>query len=538
MYKVLLVDDEALIREAISENIPWEELGFSFMGACENGRQAIEVFKFEQPELLLTDINMPFVDGIELTKFVYENYPDTKVIIISGYDEFEYAKQAVRYQVLEYMLKPVTPAELIGTLTHVKKMFDEKKQSRNDMKKIRSAYMSSLPVIESRYLHHILFGITNDSKLTDKEKEFRETLKADCYNITMVEADSLEPFTGQYEDVKDELALFAIYNITAELVVRRGCGIVFQTMPEKTAILFMGDDPKELRAEMKEVLQEVREAIMKFLKIQVTIAVGKIVFALGELTDSYADTKTALEYRYMLGGNRIIESEDCEKNNGSVKAIDIFDIAGKIAGAIRRNQEKEMERLAQDFTAQMKENYIDRNRSIVYTQNLVLFVLTLLDLDKELAEEIYACEQRFLSVIYDTDNLDELTGLMLKFFYCIAEHMFLGKDSYRRNQTRLALEYIEKNYADSKVSLNSVCTALAMSTSYFSSVFKNYTGETFIEALTKKRIEKAKAFLEQSGKRTYEIAGLVGFSDAHYFSAAFKKATGKTPREYAKEFKK
>lgn len=101
----------------------------------------------------------------------------------------------------------------------------------------------------------------------------------------------------------------------------------------------------------------------------------------------------------------------------------------------------------------------------------------------------------------------------------------------------LALEYIEKNYADSEVSLNSVCSALAMSTSYFSAVFKNHTGETFIEALTKKRIEKAKALLEQTGKRTYEIAELVGFSDAHYFSVAFKKATGKTPREYAKEFR-
>lgn len=101
----------------------------------------------------------------------------------------------------------------------------------------------------------------------------------------------------------------------------------------------------------------------------------------------------------------------------------------------------------------------------------------------------------------------------------------------------LALDYIEKNYADSDVSLNSICDELAMSTSYFSSVFKHHTGETFIEALTKKRMEKARALLEQSGKRTYEIAELVGFSDAHYFSIAFKKATGKTPREYAKEFK-
>ena len=118
MYKVLLVDDEALIREAISENIQWEELGFSFMGACENGKQAIEMIEKEQPNLLLTDINMPFVDGMELTKFVYENYPDTKVIVISGFDEFEYAKNAVKYQVLEYILKPITPMEFLETFSN------------------------------------------------------------------------------------------------------------------------------------------------------------------------------------------------------------------------------------------------------------------------------------------------------------------------------------------------------------------------------------------------------------------------------------
>ena len=204
MYKVLLVDDEALIREAISENIQWEEMGFSFMGACENGKQAIEVIEKEQPNLLLTDINMPFVDGMELTKYVYENYPDTKVIIISGFDEFEYAKNAVKYQVLEYILKPITPMEFLETLRRVKKMLDEKRESQRDMKKIRSAYVSNLPALQGRYLHHLLSGTADYSKLIEKQEELRLNLQANCYNTALVEGDSLEPFTKQYANVKDE----------------------------------------------------------------------------------------------------------------------------------------------------------------------------------------------------------------------------------------------------------------------------------------------------------------------------------------------
>ena len=182
MYKVLLVDDEALIREAISENIQWSEMGFHFMGACENGRQAMETIEKEQPDLLLTDINMPFVDGMELTKFVYENYPDTKVIIISGFDEFEYAKNAVKYQVLEYILKPITPREFLETLMRVKEMFDERRESQRDMKKIRSAYVSNLPVVQGRYLYHMLNGTADYSKIKEKQEELRLNLQADYYN--------------------------------------------------------------------------------------------------------------------------------------------------------------------------------------------------------------------------------------------------------------------------------------------------------------------------------------------------------------------
>lgn len=538
MYKVLFADDEAQIREAIRENIPWEELGFSFMGACENGKQAMELLEAGQSDLLLTDIHMPLVDGMELIRFVYENYPDTKVIILSGCESFAYAKQALKYQVLEYLLKPVDFSELVETLTRVKRMFDEKKESRNDMRKIRSAYVSSLPMIQSSYLHHILFGVTNHLKLTDKEKEFRSTLQAECYNIAIVEADSLEPFTGLYEDVKDELALFAIYNIVEEIVTGKGCGIVFETPSEQTAILFMGDNPWELKKVRQEILPEIQRAIRQFLEIRVTIAVGKTVSSLEELSDSYEDTKIALEHRFMLGGNRIIEAEDYGGGDGSSEVVDVFGMAEKIAGAIRRNQETEIVKLAEEFNIQLKECYVDKNRSIVYTQNLVLFVFSLLPIEEKAAKKIRAGEQQFLDRIYETDDLDELSGRTKKFLLYIAECIFHNKDSYCRSQAMLALEYIEKNYADSDVTLNSVCSALAMSTSYFSAVFKNYTGETFVEALTKKRIEKAKALLEQSGKRTYEIAELVGFGDAHYFSVTFKKLTGKTPREYAKQFKK
>ena len=535
MYKVLLVDDETLIREAISENIQWEEMGFSFMGACENGKQAIEAIEKEQPDLLLTDINMPFVDGMELTKFVYENYPDTKVIIISGFDEFEYAKNAVKYQVLEYILKPITPMEFSETLLRVKKMFDERKENQRDMKKIRSAYVSNLPMVQGRYLHNLLNGTVDYSKLQDKQEELRLNLDANCYNTALVEGDNLEPFTSQYANVKDELALFAIYNITAELIASENCGIAFQGIDEKTAILFMGDEEEMLKLKIKQILPKIHQAVEEFLQIQVTIAVGKTVSRLEELPDSFAKTKSALEYKFMLGGNQTIEAEEYEEIRNSAKHVDIFEWASQIATTIRTNKIEEIAQRTEQFIEQVKTSYVNKNRSFVYVQNLVLSVINLLELPEELEEEIYGQERNFMKQIYECENLDEIELRLRGTFRYICNLMSNQRDSYGKRQAMMALEYIEKNYADSTVSLNSVCTALAMSTSYFSSIFKNYTGETFIESLTKKRMEKAKILLEQGNLKTYEIAEAVGYSDAHYFSVAFKKMVGKTPTEYARE---
>lgn len=197
MYKVLLVDDEALIREAISENIPWEEMGFELIASCENGREAMERMKEVTPDLLLTDIYMPYVDGIELARYVNENHPDTKTVIISGYDEFEYAKQAVRYQVMEYILKPVTPSELAEVLLRAKKSLDERYARTKTLKKLQGAYISNRPFLRGRFLNSLLRGNERPESLKDKMTELGISLPGAFFNTAIVEGDDLSPFLNQ-----------------------------------------------------------------------------------------------------------------------------------------------------------------------------------------------------------------------------------------------------------------------------------------------------------------------------------------------------
>ena len=210
----------------------------------------------------------------------------------------------------------------------------------------------------------------------------------------------------------------------------------------------------------------------------------------------------------------------------------------RICLAIRSGKKEDVSEEIRGFTSALRKSCLTRNRSIFHVQNLILSVMNELDLAALNDEEILKEERELMNTVYARNHLSEVEEVLIAFCSCLAENFRDEKDSYCKRQALRALDYIEEHYKDTDVTLNSVCSHLAMSTSYFSSIFKNYTGETFIEALTRKRVEKAKFLLENTSRKNYEIACDVGYSDPHYFSNIFKKATGMTPTEYAKKVRK
>jgi two-component system response regulator YesN len=534
MYKVLLVDDEALIREAISENIPWEELGFELIGSCENGREAMEQIPLNPPNLLLTDIYMPYVDGLELARYTHENYPDTKIVIISGYDEFEYAKQAVRYQVMEYILKPMTPAELTEVLVRVRESLDEDNARLKTLKKLRGAYAVHKPLLQARFLNSLLRGRERPEGLEDKMQELEISLPGSIFNTAIVEGDDLTPFLELYPGMRDELVLFSICNISTEIIEQKELGVVFQDMEERTVIILCGNDRAEMEKRMEEALKEIQKTILDLLKVETTICVGVEATDICHLYQSFEKARAVNEMKFLFGGNQILRADlrgEPKKN----LAIDVPHWAERVSMAVKAGDSGEIEQSVRDFAQEIRNAYVNRNRTIMYVQNLLLTVVNTANLTEDKENQIMQEEKELLNRIYTYDHLTDMATDVIGLCNHMAQLLGEQRDSYGKKQAMLAKEYIDSHYMDSDMSLNTVCSYLAMSTSYFSTLFKTYTGETFIEALTRKRMEKAKELLENTSMKAYEIADEVGFSDPHYFSIAFKKATGKTPTEYAKE---
>lgn len=526
------MDDEPLIREAISENTHWSELGYELTGTCRNGREAIERLDREAADLVLTDICMPYVDGMELTRYLYENHKETKVIIISGYDDFEYAKNAVKYQVMDYILKPITAQELAQTLTQVREKLDEEHFQKSSMQRIKTAYMSNLPILRGRFLNSLLMGNVGHQEIQEKLKDYKINLSGEHFMTSLVTGDDLTPFLKQSDEYKSDLAYFAIYNISEEIMDFYGCGVTFQDVDERTVMIFSGGEDIEERA--LKISEEIHDKILKFLNIKSTIGLGRQVGRIQELARSFADAKRTLEYKFVLGGDQVIYAQDLPENQ-ELAGTDMPKFVSWICLAIRSGKPEDVQEAVCGFIKELRKVCLTRNRSIFCIQNLILSIMKDLDLAALSETDILKEERELLNLVYTKEHLSEIGDALVKFCMDLAENFRDEKDSYCKRQAIRALEYIDEHYRDADVTLNSICSYLAMSTSYFSSIFKAYTGETFIESLTKKRMEKAKYLLENTSRKTYEIAGDVGYSDPHYFSSTFKKMTGMTPTEYAKK---
>ena len=279
MYKLLLVDDEILVREAIAGNIHWKELGYELVSTCENGKEAITYIKENKVDVVLTDVCMPFIDGIELSKYIHINNLEIDVIIFSGYNEFEYAQKAIRYGVSEYLSKPITSYELSEVLINLKKRLDKKKEIENEFKKINKSYFKNLILIQSKIIKNLIMG----NELEESRKEIEEygiNIDYLAYRVAIIEIDI---YSDSYNTDKDkikqgDMKSFVIYNISNEIIKRYNAGEVCKGDNNRAFILLWTNSPREFSNIISKIFEEIQEEVFKFSELTITISIGEDVY--------------------------------------------------------------------------------------------------------------------------------------------------------------------------------------------------------------------------------------------------------------------
>ncbi len=534
MYKVLLVEDEVLVREAITENIAWNEIELQLLAACKNGKEAIEIIGKEVPDIVITDICMPYVDGMQLSKYIYENYPETKIIIFSGYDEFDYAKQALQYKVEEYLLKPITATELTELLINIKNKIDRQRREKNDMRKMRGVYYKHLTTIRSQILNDLILGNKKEEEYRDEMKESGIELSKKYFKVIVIETKMCYGSNFATGDNHNQSALlsFAIYNIVSEIMNAQSLGIAFQSKDKRTVIIFESNLSQAFENEVRTVCQLIQDKIKNYLQIHTIIGIGKEVEALSKIYLSYEEAYGLTQYSYLFGYNFMISQKEVALLR---KEIDTSDNIEALLLQVKKQSDEGVELELDRLLQEIKKAYLRKEEVFIIMQNIMIETKEILRLTGVEKKTIEGNDEKWLYAFEKKENIQEAFEVMNKYLSFIMKQIYkLGEDNGKK-QSLLALDYIEKNYQNSELTLQILCKYLSISPSYFSAVFKKETGETFVEVLTKKRMEVAKNLLKYTSLRNYEIAERVGFSDSHYFSQTFKKFVGKTPKEYAKE---
>jgi two-component system response regulator YesN len=531
MYKILIADDEANVREGIRDNLNWHELGFEVVGDFENGLEVIQALEQLQPDVVLTDINMPFVDGLEVSRYLFEHFPHTKVIILTGYDEFDYAQQALKLKVHDYILKPNTAYELRLILTRLKEELDEEARQTKDLSNIKQRLRESLPLVRERFLNQLISGSMREGELKEKLAYLELHLQGLHFLVAVIDADDHGELEKFYPESESELLYFAVFNISEEIITKYDGGVIFQNNNEKTIAILSADQVETLYENALNILEEISAAIKSHLKFTVSVGVGDVCTGMNKIHSSYKRAASALDYRFLLGKNRVISINDIEGNiNTSVPYDKTWE--RKLVSGIKSGTLQEIELIIGNIMRNFRESYLPIHRCYIHIQQVMISIMDALD-EMEIRDDVLMNnESSPLTEIYQHKTLDEIESWLND--YCQKVSLIISdkRDRFGRVQISKAEAFILANYADGQITLNSVCKHLTMSKSYFSLLFKNYTSETFIGYLTKIRIEKAKELLKHTDMKSYEIADRVGYADPQYFSLLFKKTTGMTTTQY------
>jgi two-component system response regulator YesN len=279
------------------------------------------------------------------------------------------------------------------------------------------------------------------------------------------------------------------------------------------------------------------KSLWDFVKIKVSFSVSITVNTPYSWWDAYRNAREISEYKFIYGRDDFINGRDLKKYVPRNEPISVEHWSDQLALQIKLNQKQELEHAVTEIFQEISRKCNQKKDILLYVQNLALSIIYELRGAEADREPRVSEERAVLKKLMDSKYLSDLEYDFKSLCIELMNKICGIKDGEGRRLIIMAMDYIEKNYADSNISLNMVCSYLGVSISYFSINFKNYTGETFVEALTRIRIDKAKRMMDVTDLKTYEISDRVGYNDAHYFSMIFKKTTGMTPSEYAKSRK-
>ena len=534
LYSIILVDDEEEVRKSIIKQIDWESAGFQVVGDAENGEDALEKIEVLEPDVVLTDIRMPYMDGLTLAEKIRQRYPSTKVVIFSGYDDFEYAQKAIKLNVTEYILKPVNVEELTSILKRIKSNLDEEIEEKRNVSRLRENYRKSLPIIREQFfndmVHRRLADDLIESKLREYDIPITGARKWIIAAIDVEKSDDRSKKTLSLHE-EEELIPISVMQIVREKLKSYCRFSLFQSTAEAGMVVIAALDDDNTTTGLIDVLGDICKETKRILEVPVTIGIGHSVTGLSKIAGSYQSAVEALGYKAVVGSGITIYINDMEPVGSGKLEFDNSDESDFIS-AVKFGPDEKIEAVMVRISGKLESARVHYRQQQVYVFGVLNTVIQMIQQYDLNLEEILGGELEYLSVIDKLQKREEFGEWLLKTARKMNQAINQVRDMTTRQVIQQAKQYIMDNYQNPDLSVEMICRHLHMSPAYFSTMFKKETGQAYIAYLTEIRLNKAVELLNKTDDKTYVIASKVGYQEQNYFSYVFKKKFGVSPTKF------
>lgn len=518
--KVLIVDDEYLIRNLLRMRVDWEEQGLTIVSEASNAHEALDMVEEMRPDIIFTDIYMPSINGIEFSRRVLEKYPEIKIVIVTGHDDFEYAHQSIKIGITDFILKPIRASDLLNVIDKLKNQIYEERMRDKELERLKEDLERNFPYLREKYLYQWLRGDLSREEIHEKADYFKlpVLLSKEAFQIAVLEISS--SFVKQSEEQLIIMGMECRYKV--ESFFQDDSQMIILTDTQNRIVIISFNQAANLVSDCESLITNLCETC----KCYINIGIGRKRIHIQEAHLGYQEACRAVHYKVFVGNNQVVCFEDMvgnkevhyQSNPDRLQQLQFYISVG--------SGERAIQSLTQIFdvsfssTAQFRLAAMD-----------VINECQRAAIEQQIEDEEVSNKETWVSIL-TADNLPELVKLLESYVLHVSRIIYSKNKIKEGDLIGQVKEYLEKNMNDPKLGLASTAATFFVSPGHLGRLMKRETGQTFVEYLTNIRMKKAEYLLKNTDLKGYEVGEQVGIADAHYFSILFKKFTGMSMNQY------
>lgn len=528
MFNLLIVDDEERARTGLRHLIDWESRGIRLVGEARDGAEALEMMKACPADIVLTDIRMPVMDGIELIRRVSEIYPNAKCVIMSGYDEFVYAQQAMAAGASRYLLKPSRRQEILDLVVQLSEEITAERQEEKRLEELKNGFRESVPFLKENSLSRLVFTdhppyerLLANLKLNDIAFPYP------FFGAIIIQIDDFHAIQQKYGSMDIELFKYALKNIAEETFAPLCRCAAFERNDD--LILILNAEEWLDDGAITPYARNIQLNAGRYLKFPVSVGIGSLDQGIGHLRTSYREAEKALNARFFVGNERIVGYlEAAEEEDFSQTSYPLTE-EKEVLQAVSTGNEQAIRDSLEAFLASLKPESSSKD-NMINSIFALYFALYRHCIEKNVnVQEVFGSHLTEITRILARSSLDHIMASLTDTAMRVGEHLNAKKNGNKLFEAVLA--YIQDNFRKD-ISRESVAREVYVTPGYVSYLFKQQLQTSFIEYLHRIRIEHASRLLENNSLRISDVAHDAGYQDEKYFFQVFKKYTGMTPNQY------